>query len=296
MIRRFISYYKPHRRLFMIDFTSALIVALLELAFPVAVQWFIDTLLPGGNWNIIILTSVGLLLIYSLSTFLHYIVTYWGHKLGVNIETDMREDLFNHVQRQSYRFFDNTKTGHIMSRITNDLFEIGELAHHGPEDLFIAVMTFFGAFWIMLTINVKLALVILFIVPILIVLITYSNIQMSKAWKEMYENIAGVNARIEDAVAGVRVVQSFTNEDFERERFIDNNNRFRKTKIKAYKVMAFVSANIYMMMRFMTLVVLVYEIGRASCREMVQISMLEGTSTIDGEIIITMTRRRKMKA
>ncbi|HLS60842.1 MAG TPA: ABC transporter ATP-binding protein [Virgibacillus sp.] len=258
MIRRFISYYKPHRRLFMIDFTSAVIVALLELAFPVAVQWFIDKLLPGGNWNIIILTSIGLLLIYSLSTFLHYVVTYWGHKLGVNIETDMREDLFNHVQRQSYRFFDNTKTGHIMSRITNDLFEIGELAHHGPEDLFIAVMTFFGAFWIMLTINVKLALVILFIVPILIVLITYSNIQMSKAWKEMYENIAGVNARIEDAVAGVRVVQSFTNEDFERERFIDNNNRFRKTKIKAYKVMAFVSANIYMMMRFMTLVVLVY--------------------------------------
>jgi len=258
MIRRFISYYKPHRRLFMIDFTSALIVALLELAFPVAVQWFIDTLLPGGNWNIIILTSVGLLLIYSLSTFLHYIVTYWGHKLGVNIETDMREDLFNHVQRQSYRFFDNTKTGHIMSRITNDLFEIGELAHHGPEDLFIAVMTFFGAFWIMLTINVKLAMVILFIVPILIILITYSNIQMSKAWKEMYENIAGVNARIEDAVAGVRVVQSFTNEEFERDRFVENNNRFRKTKIKAYKVMAFVSANIYMMMRFMTLVVLVY--------------------------------------
>src|SRR5690625_1243824 len=258
MIRRFISYYKPHRRLFMIDFTSAVIVALLELAFPVAVQWFIDKLLPGGNWNIIILTSIGLLLIYSLSTFLHYVVTYWGHKLGVNIETDMREDLFNHVQRQSYRFFDNTKTGHIMSRITNDLFEIGELAHHGPEDLFIAVMAFFGAFWIMLMINVRLALVIIFIVPILIVLITYSNIQMSKAWKEMYENIAGVNARIEDAVAGVRVVQSFTNEDFERERFIDNNNRIRKTKIKAYQVMAFVSANIYMMMRFMTLVVLVY--------------------------------------
>lgn len=258
MIRRFFSYYKPHRRLFIIDFTSAVIVALLELAFPVAVQWFIDELLPGNNWNIIIVTSIGLLLIYSLSTFLHYVVTYWGHKLGVNIETDMREDLFNHVQRQSYRFFDNTKTGHIMSRITNDLFEIGELAHHGPEDLFIAVMTFFGAFWIMLTINVKLALVILFIVPILIALITYSNIQMSKAWKEMYENIAGVNARIEDAVAGVRVVQSFTNEEFERERFIDNNNRFRKTKIKAYKVMAFVSANIYMMMRFMTLVVLVY--------------------------------------
>lgn len=258
MIRRFFSYYKPHKRLFIIDFTSAIIVAMLELAFPVAVQWFIDKLLPGGNWNIIVIASIGLLLIYTLSTFLHYIVTYWGHKLGVNIETDMREDLFNHVQRQSFRFFDNTKTGHIMSRITNDLFEIGELAHHGPEDLFIAIMTFFGAFWIMMTINVKLALVILFIVPLLIVLITYSNIKMSNAWRTMYGNIAGVNARIEDAVSGVRVVQSFTNEDFEMERFKENNNRFRTTKTMAYKVMAFVSSNIYMMMRFMTLVVLVY--------------------------------------
>src|SRR5699024_10412532 len=131
MIRRFFSYYKPHRRLFIIDFTSAIIVAILELAFPVAVQWFVDDLLPGVNWNLIIQVVIVLFLIYLLSTFLQYVVTYWGHKLGLNIETDMREDLFQHVQKQSYRFFDNTKTGHIMSRITNDLFEIGELAHHG---------------------------------------------------------------------------------------------------------------------------------------------------------------------
>src|SRR5690625_2216954 len=144
-----------------------------------------------------------------------------------------------------------------MSRITNDIFEIGELAHHGPEDLFIAVMTFIGAFWIMLTINVKLALIILFIVPILIILITYSNIQMSKAWRSMYEDIADVNARVEDAVSGARVVQSFTNEPFERERFIKNNNHFKTSKIRDYKVMAFVNSNIYMLMRFITLLVLV---------------------------------------
>lgn len=258
MIRQFFSYYKPHKRLFIIDFTSAVIVALLELAFPVLVQWFIDELLPGNNWNIIILASIGLLLIYSISTFLHYVVTYWGHKLGVHIETDMRRDLFHHIQKQSFRFFDNTKTGRLMTRITTDLFEIGELAHHGPEDLFIAFMTFFGAFWIMMTINVQLALVILFIVPILIALITYSNVQMGKAWQKMYSDIAGVNARVEDAVSGVRVVQSFTNEEFEKARFDENNNEFRKTKNMAYKVMAFVSANIYMMMRFMTLVVLVF--------------------------------------
>ena len=257
MIRRFFSYYKPHKRLFIIDFTSAVIVAMLELAFPVAVQWFIDDLLPGNNWDLIVKVSIGLFFIYLLSTFLQYVVTYWGHKLGLNIETDMREDLFHHVQKQSFRFFDNTKTGHIMSRITNDLFEIGELAHHGPEDLFIAVMTFIGAFWIMITINVQLALIILFIVPILIFFMTYSNIKMSKAWRSMYEDIAGVNARIEDAVSGARVVQSFTNETYEMDRFNENNQLFRKSKLGAYKVMAFVHSNIYMLMRFITLVVLI---------------------------------------
>ena len=257
MIRRFFSYYKPHRRLFIIDFTSAVIVAILELAFPVAVQWFIDDLLPGNNWDVIIKVSVGLFFIYLLSTFLQYIVTYWGHKLGLNIETDMREELFHHVQKQSFRFFDNTKTGHIMSRITNDLFEIGELAHHGPEDFFIAIMTFIGAFWIMLTINVQLALIILFVVPVLIFFMTYSNIKMSKAWRKMYEDIAGVNARIEDAVSGARVVQSFTNEAHEMERFTDNNQIFRRSKLTAYKVMAFVNSNIYMLMRFITLIVLI---------------------------------------
>src|SRR5699024_6396719 len=258
MIRRFFSYYKPHRRLFIIDFTSAIIVAILELAFPVAVQWFVDDLLPGENWNLIIQVGIGLFLIYLLSTFLQYVVTYWGHKLGLNIETDMREDLFQHVQKQSFRFFDNTKTGHIMSRITNDLFEIGELAHHGPEDLFIAAMTFVGAFIIMFTINVKLSLVILFVVPILIVLITYSNIQMSEPWRTMYDNIADGNARIEDAVSGVRVIQSYTHADDERRRSRKNNYLFRETKLTAYRVMAFVSSNIYILMRVMTLIVLIF--------------------------------------
>lgn len=257
MLKRFFSYYRPHRRLFIIDFTSAVIVALLELLFPVAVQWFIDDLLPGNNWNAIIIVSVVLLLVYLFSTFLQYVVTYWGHKLGLNIETDMREELFDHVQKQSFKFFDNTKTGRIMSRITNDLFEIGELAHHGPEDLFIAIMTFFGAFGIMMTINVQLALIILIMVPFLIYFISYSNIKMSKAWGNMYENIAGVNARVEDAVSGARVVQSFTNEVFEKQRFVENNELFKKSKLGAYRVMAFVNSNVYMLMRLMTLVVLV---------------------------------------
>ncbi|PLR80899.1 multidrug ABC transporter ATP-binding protein [Bacillus canaveralius] len=258
MIKRFFTYYIPHRKLFVIDFSSAVVVAVLELAFPLAVQWFVDSLLPTGNWSAIVSVSAGLLALYIVSTGLQFIVNYWGHKLGINIETDMRQQLFQHVQRQSFKFFDNTKTGHIMSRITNDLFDIGELAHHGPEDLFIAVMTFFGAFWIMLTINVKLALATILIVPFLILLIVVSNLSMNKAWKRMFGDIADVNARVEDSVSGVRVVQSFTNEKFEINRFAKNNKKFRKAKLGAYKIMSFSSSGIYMMTRFITLVVLVY--------------------------------------
>ena len=258
MINRFFSYYKPHKKLFALDFSSAIVVALLELAFPLAVSWFIDSLLPSGDWNAIVLVSLVLLIMYVSSTLLQFIVNYWGHMLGINIETDMRHQLFHHVQRQSFRFFDNTKTGHIMSRVTNDLFDIGELAHHGPEDLFIAIMTFFGAFLIMLTINVKLAIIAILIVPLLVWLITYCNIKMNKAWKQMYSDIADVNARVEDSVSGVRVVQSFTNENFEIARFSKDNQKFRNAKLVAYKIMSYSSSGIYMVTRFFTLVVLVY--------------------------------------
>jgi ATP-binding cassette, subfamily B, bacterial len=258
MIRRFFSYYLPHKKLFMLDFSSAVVVAVLELAFPLAVSWFIDSLLPTGNWSMIVSVSAGLLIVFILSMLLQFVVNYWGHKLGINIETDMRQQLFQHVQKQSFRFFDNTKTGHIMSRITTDLFDLGELAHHGPEDLFISIMTFVGAFWIMLTINVKLALVTIIIVPFLIWLITVCNFKMNKAWDQMYSNVADINARVEDSVSGIRVVQSFTNEEFEISRFRKNNGTFRKAKLGAYKVMSFSLAGIFMMTRMMILVVLVY--------------------------------------
>ncbi|AOV06614.1 ABC transporter ATP-binding protein [Sporosarcina ureilytica] len=257
MIKKFFSYYKPHKRLFIIDFSSAVFVALLELAFPLAVQWFIDKLLPGGDWGKIVTVSILLLLIYLLSTFLQYIVSYLGHKLGINIETDMRQQLFNHVQRQSFRFFDNTKTGHIMSRITNDLFDIGELAHHGPEDLFIAIMTLVGAFVLMYHINPELALIAIVMVPLLIAVVTYCNKKMNAAWTNMYGKIADVNARVEDSVAGARVVKSFTNEDFEIARFKTDNGNFRLAKLVAYKVMAWTHSSMYMMTRLMSLVVLV---------------------------------------
>ncbi|TYR99750.1 ABC transporter ATP-binding protein [Rossellomorea vietnamensis] len=258
VIKRFFSYYRPHKKLFYIDFFCAMLVGLLELGFPLAVSYFIDELLPDGNWATITAVSAGLLTLYVMSSGMQFVVNYWGHKLGINIETDMRRELFNHVQRQSFRFFDNTKTGHIMSRITNDLMDIGELAHHGPEDFFIAIMTFIGAFWIMITINVKLALVAIIIVPFLVWLISYSNIKMNAAWTKMYGNIADVNARVEDSVSGARVVQSFTNEEYEKERFNTNNLFFRKSKLQAYKVMSWNLSGIYITTRVMTLVILVY--------------------------------------
>lgn len=258
MIKRFFTYYKPHRKLFILDFSSAVIVALLELAFPLAVQWFIDRLLPSENWSAIVSVSAGLLALYIGSTFLQYIVNYWGHKLGINIETDMRQQLFGHVQKQSFRFFDNTKTGHVMSHITNDLLDIGELAHHGPEDLFIAFMTIVGAFWIMLTVNVQLALVAICILPLLMWLIIFCNLRMNKAWNQMYMEIGNVNARVEDSVSGVRVVQSFTNEKHEIKLFTKNNQKFRQAKLGGYKVMSFSLSGIYMMTRFIILAVLVY--------------------------------------
>ncbi|MGB3102039.1 MAG: ABC transporter ATP-binding protein, partial [Psychrobacillus psychrotolerans] len=242
---------------FIIDFSSAVFVAILELAYPVAVQWFIDDLLPTGDWSMITKISILLLVVFILSTFLQYVVSYFGHKLGINIETDMRQQLFTHVQRQSFRFFDNTKTGHIMSRITNDLFDIGELAHHGPEDLFIAIMTLIGAFTIMYNINPELAIIAIVMVPILSVVATYGNIMMNRAWKNMYGKIADVNARVEDSVSGVRVVQSFTNETFEIARFKEDNGQFRLAKLVAYKVMAGTHSSIYMLTRLVTLVVLV---------------------------------------
>jgi len=257
MLHRFYQYYIPHKRLFWLDFISALFVGVLELAFPLAVQWFIDSLLPNGEMNWIILVSVGLLALYVISTLMQFVVNYFGHKLGINIETDMRRQLFSHVQKQSFRFFDNTKTGHIMSRITNDLFDIGELAHHGPEDAFIAVMTLLGAFSIMLTINVPLALVTIIAVPFLIWLISYANVRMNKSWDRMYGNIAEVNSRVEDSVSGVRVVQSFTNEAYEIERFEKDNATFRQSKINAYKVMSKSLSGIYLTTRVMTLAVLV---------------------------------------
>lgn len=238
------------------DFSCAIIAALLELAFPLAVNRVVDDLLPSGNLAFILWACVGLFAIYIVSSALHYVVTYWGHKLGVNIETDMRKELFTHIQKQPFRFFDNNKTGHLVSRMTNDLMDIGEIAHHGPEDLFIALMTLTGAFGLMLSINWKLAILTFIIIPLIIYLSLYFSRKMSRAFDRMFADIADFNARVENNVSGMRVVQAFTNEDHEIAQFTENNSRFRNTKLIAYKIMAWNSSISYILMKVVSIFVL----------------------------------------
>jgi len=257
MIAKFFSFYRPYTKLFIIDFTCAIIAGLLELAFPIAVQYFIDDLLPSGQWGNIIGASIALLALYVVNTILMYIVNYWGHMLGISIETDMRRNLFAHIQKLSFRFFDQSKTGHLIGRLTNDMNMIGEMAHHGPEDLFIAVMTLVGSFIVMLTINWKLTILTFIVVPMIIWVVIYFNKKMTAAIHQLYKDIGDFNARIEDNVGGIRVVKAFTNEAFEEKQFARNNAQFKFTKLSSYKLIAKNSSITYMMMRFVSLFVLV---------------------------------------
>jgi ATP-binding cassette subfamily B protein len=257
VLRRFFSYYKPYKGLFLLDFGCAIIAGMLELAFPLAVSKFIDDLLPGQNWPVIVLACLALLAIYALNTVLQYVVTYWGHMLGINIETNMREKMFAHIQKLSFRFFDNQKTGHLIGRITNDLNDIGEVAHHGPEDAFIAVMTLVGAFSLMAYINLELALLTFIIIPLMAWLIIVFGGRMTKTYRRLFRDVGNFNARIEDNVGGIRVVQSFANEHHEKKLFAVDNKHFRETKLLAYKTMAKSISVSYMMMRLITVFVMI---------------------------------------
>ncbi|MBF2703125.1 ABC transporter ATP-binding protein [Listeria welshimeri] len=258
MLKRFFSYYKPYRTLFIIDFGCAVLAAILELAFPVAVNHVIDTLLPGKDFGLIITAALALLFFYILNTFMQYIVTYFGHMLGLNIETDMRRDLFSHLQKQPFGFYDNQKTGKLMSRMTTDLFEIGAVAHHGPEDIFISIMSLFGAFFLMLNINVKLAISTFILVPILTVLIVYFNKRMTKVTTGIFKDLGNFNAGVENAISGVRVVQAFANEPHEKGRFAVLNQAYRKSKLMFYKVMGLSFSFNYFLMRLISLFALLF--------------------------------------
>jgi len=256
VLKRFAAYYRPHRSLFALDFSSAVIAGLLELAFPVAVTLFIDRLLPTGRLDMIALAAIGLLLIYLVNAALQAIVTYWGHMLGVRMEAEMRRKAFDHLQKLSFGFFDNQKTGHLVARLTKDLEEIGEVAHHGPEDLFIAIMTLIGAFILMLWVHAPLALITAVIVPLTAWVTTHYGARMTSTWHALYGRVADFNARIEENVGGIRVVQAFANEDHERRLFAESNHNYLTTKMQAYKVMAASASLSYLSMRFVQVVVM----------------------------------------
>ncbi len=256
MLSRFFAYYAPYRGLFLLDFGCAVVAGLLELAFPIAVTMFVDQLLPQQSVSLILLAGAGLFVMYLVTGGLNAVVVYWGHMLGINIETDMRRKAFEHLQKLSFRFYDNHKTGHLIARITKDLEEIGEVAHHGPEDLFIAVMTFLGAFALMLWVNVHLALMTGLIVPLVMWVTSRYGGQMTQNWRRIYGRIGDFNVRIEENVGGMRTVQAFANEAHEKRLFEADNQKYRTTKLDAYKIMAASTTLSYMSMRIVQLLVM----------------------------------------
>ena len=256
MLKEFFSYYRPHRALFLVDFGCAVLSGLLELGFPMAVRAFVDVLLPKQDWLLITIAGAGLFAIYLANAGLSAIVTYWGHVLGINIETEMRRRAFDHLQKLSFRFFDNQRTGHLIARVTKDLEEIGEVAHHGPEDLFIAVMTLIGAFALMAYVHPPLALVTACVVPLVLGVAARYGAGMTNNWRTQFGRVGAFNARIEQAVGGIRVVQAFTNENHERSLFASDNLKYRETKLEAYKLMAATVSLNYLSMRLVQIVVL----------------------------------------
>ena len=234
----FLSYYKPHLKLFILDMCCALGIALVDLAFPYGSRYALNELLPRSLFGAFFAVMAILLAAYALRAGMNYIVTYKGHMMGVRIEADIRRDLFHHMQDLSFSFYDKNRTGQLMSRATNDLFEITELAHHGPEDLFISLVTLIGACCLMLSIQWKLALIVFAVVPIFVVFTVIQRRRMVKASLQVKQNMAGINGQLESAISGMRTAKAFANEDKESEKFRQSNDRFKGAKRGYYKAMA----------------------------------------------------------
>lgn len=238
LVKKFVKYYKPHKGLFFLDMACALGIASLDLIFPIFSRTLINDFIPDRNLRAIIIASLVMFVLYILKGVFYYIVNYWGHVLGVRMEYDMRKKLFEHFQIMDVSFFDNRRTGKLMSRIVNDLNLIAELAHHGPEDLFLSVLMFIGSFIILLTIEVKLTLIIFAFLPFMLWFSIVKGVKMRGNFRQVRKKIADVNSNIENSISGVRVAKSFTNEEYELEKFDEGNIHFRNSKQDAYKTMA----------------------------------------------------------
>ena len=260
-LRTFLSYYKPYRGLLAVDLVCSIIVSATALVLPLCARFITQNILqentPNALSQIILmgLVMLGLVIIHiACNTF----VDYQGHMMGTHMESDMRRDLFDHYQKLSFSFYDNQRTGQLMSRITNDLFAIGELAHHGPEESLIALLKFVGAFVILLSINIPLTLLIFLLMPLMVVYALYFNRRLNLALTESRARIGDINAQVEDALGGIKVVQSFTNEAIEKQKFEYENARFVKTRRDFYRSEAFFYEGMVAFTQLLTMGVIIF--------------------------------------
>ena len=256
MLKRFAAYYKPHKRLFLIDMFFAFLISVFDLIFPVFTRKMVNEIIPDGRMDLLLRWSIIMVLLFVLRYISQFIVSYWGHLLGVRIEHDMRRDIFSHLQTLPFSYFDNTKTGHIMSRIINDLRDITELAHHGPEDLFISLVMLLGSFIILITIEWRLTLILFAFIPIMIFFAISKRNKMEDSFRQVRKKMANVNSQLENSISGVRVAKSFTNEEYEIDKFNEGNRAFSEARKESYKVMAEFISGIGIMSNILNLLVI----------------------------------------
>ncbi len=255
-LKRFVKYYRPHRKLFVIDMICAFIISVFNLVYPYITKEIINNYVPN-KLLFLLLAGAGLLLgLYVIKAGLNYFLQYWGHVVGVRMQADMRKELFNHLQKLPFSYFDDNKTGVIMSRMTNDLFEISELAHHGPEDVFLSVVTLVGAFIMLCIINVYLALIVFAVIPFGVVISVILRRRMKRAFAQVRVVQGEINADIESAVSGMRVSRAYSAQEHESEKFGEGNKRFVKAKCRQYKVMGEFHSSMNFFMDFLYFAVL----------------------------------------
>ena len=237
MLRRFIAYYKPHKVMFALDMLASLAVAVIAVVYPIVTRQMLNDLIPNRKYRMIILFGLTLLGLYFLRMLLNFFIQYQGHMVGVHMQAQMRRDMFNHLEKLPYSFYDNHETGKIMSRMTNDLMDISELAHHGPENIIISTISIVLAFCYLLTIDVWLTLIIFAAVPFLVVVSSILRTKMRKAFQETRKSLAVINAALESSISGIRVTKAYTNSDRESEKFEDGNRAFISARRDSYKAM-----------------------------------------------------------
>ncbi|MDB8805186.1 MULTISPECIES: ABC transporter ATP-binding protein [unclassified Romboutsia] len=257
MIKEFIKYYKPYKKLFVLDLLAAFTVALCDLVYPMITRSIMDDVVPNKDTRMLAVFAISLLVIFIIKAGLNYFMQYWGHVVGVRMQADMRSYVFTHLQKLPSSYFNNNKTGVIMSRIINDLMEISELAHHGPEDLFISIVMLFGSFFILLGINIELTLIVFAILPIILLYAITQRKRMNKAFKETRVKTGDVNATLENSIAGMKVTKSFCTQEEELEKFNKSNNIFKYARESAYKVMAQYFSGMFLFIDLLELVVLI---------------------------------------